>query len=65
VTDRPVPWVGVFNYLADLADAKPSAADYAMTVRKLYDVLVEESGDAEEALEFLLFHVPLQHGMRT
>ena len=34
-------------YLADLADAKLSAADYAMKVRKLYDVLVEEAGDAE------------------
>ena len=62
MTDRPVPWVGVFNYLADLADAKQDAAAYAMKVRTLYDVLVEELGDAEAAREFLLFHVPMQHG---
>ena len=47
----------MFNYLADLADAKPTAADYATTVRKLHDVLVEESGDAQAVREFLvLFH---------
>lgn len=55
--DRPAPWQGAFNYLADLADAKLSAADYAMTVRKLYDVLAEDTGDAETAREFVLFQV--------
>ena len=55
--DRPVPWNRVFQYLADLADAKTTAAEYAMSVRKLYDVLAEESGDAQAIREFLvLFH---------
>jgi hypothetical protein len=62
VTDLPDLWKGSFLYLADLADAKPTAADYAVTVRKLYDVLVEEIGDPAAVREFLLFHVPLQHG---
>ena len=58
MTDRPVPWQGVFNYLADLADAKPSAADYAMRVRKLYDVFVGETGDAEGGARiFAISHV--------
>ena len=62
MTAHSVPWQAVFIYLADLADAKLSAADYAMKVRKLYDVLVEEAGDAEEPLGFLMFHVSMQHG---
>src|SRR5262249_14318671 len=61
VTGRPELWKGVFNYLADLADAKGSATDYAMTVCKVYDVLVEDTGDAAMAREFLLFQVSLQH----
>lgn len=57
MTDRPVPWNRVYHYLHDLADAKLTAADYGMAVRKLHDVLVEESDDAEAVREFLLlFH---------
>lgn len=59
---KPVPWNRVFHYLADLADAKPTAAEYARSVRKLYDVLAEESGDDEAVREFLLlFHTPALH----
>jgi hypothetical protein len=60
VTDRPAPWKGVLNDLADLANAKPSAADYAMTVRKMFDVLAEDTGEAEWVREYLLFQVSLQ-----
>ncbi|MGO8925255.1 MAG: hypothetical protein ACLQF4_20230 [Xanthobacteraceae bacterium] len=31
-----------------------------MAVRKAYDVLVEDTGDAEGVLDFFLFHLPLQ-----
>jgi len=51
----------VSKYLADFADAKPSAADYAMKVRKVFDMLVEDTGDAAGAGEFLLSHVSAQH----
>jgi hypothetical protein len=60
VTDRPAPRKGVLNDLADLADAKPNPADYAMTVRKMFDVLAEDTGDAEWVREFLLFQVSAQ-----
>jgi hypothetical protein len=60
VTDRPAPWIGAFHYLADLADAKPTAADYAITVRKVYDVLAEDTGDPVGVREFLLFQVSAQ-----
>jgi hypothetical protein len=47
----------VSHYLADLADEKPSSAEYAMRVRKLHDVLVEETGDTKAVRKFLLlFH---------
>jgi hypothetical protein len=59
VTDRPTPWEGAFNYLADLADAKLNAAEYASKVRKLYDVLIEVGGDPAEVRGFLLFQVSL------
>jgi len=58
----PDPRRGAFIYLANVADRRLSAEDYAMAVRELYDVLAEDTGDAEGALEFLLYHVPLQHG---
>lgn len=61
---RSVPWQRVFNYLADLADAKPSAADYAMRVRTLCDVLVGETGDAEGVRDFLLFQLSAQQHRR-
>ena len=60
MTDRPVPWQGVFNYLEELADAKPSAADYAMKVRKLYDVFAEDTGDPAAVQEFLLLRMSAQ-----
>ena len=52
VTNRPVgafshlvgvavgSWREVFNYFAGVPDAKPTAADYAFSVRKLYEMLV-------------------------
>ena len=55
-------WRGAFIYLTNVADRRLSAEDYAMAVRKLYDVLGEDTGDAERALEFLKDHVPEQHG---
>jgi hypothetical protein len=61
VTDRPLPLKGVFHFLANLAERKPSAADYAMTVRKVFDMLVEETGDAVTARDFLLAQVSAQH----
>jgi len=60
MTDRSIPWDGVYNYLANLADAKLSAADYAIKVRQLYDVLFKEARDREEVREFFLFHLPIQ-----
>jgi hypothetical protein len=60
VTDRPGPWrIGAFNYLADLAAAKPSAADYAISVREMYDVLVEHTGDPTAVWEFIDFQLSL------
>jgi hypothetical protein len=61
VTSRPTPWGAVSKYLADFANAKPSAADYAMKVRKVFDMLVEDTVDAAGAGEFLLSHVSAQH----
>ena len=58
----PNLWRGALNDLANVADRRLSAEDYAMAVRELYDVLAEDTGDAERALEFLLYHVPLQCG---
>jgi hypothetical protein len=60
VTDRRLPLKGVFHFLANLAERKPSAADYAMTVRKVFDMLVE-TGDAVTARDFLLAQVSAQH----
>jgi hypothetical protein len=60
VTDRPLPLKGVFNYLANLAEGKPSAADYAIKVREVFDVLVEDTGDKTAAQDFLLSHVSAQ-----
>jgi hypothetical protein len=60
VTDRPATSKGVVNDLADLVDAKLSPADYAMAVRKLFDVLVEGIDDVEWARKFLLFQVSVQ-----
>ena len=54
---RSVPWRDVLRRLESLAEEKMTAAEYAMRVRELHDVLVEESGDAKAAREFLLlFH---------
>ena len=58
----PDLWRGAFLYLTNVADRRLSAEDYAMEVRKLYDVLAEDTGDAERALEFLKRRVPEQHG---
>jgi hypothetical protein len=59
VTDRPAFWRGTFNYLADLAAAKLSAADYAISVRKMYDVVVEDTGDPAAVWEFIDFQLSL------
>jgi hypothetical protein len=55
VIDRAIPWMGVYFYIADLADAKTNAAEYAMKVRELYDVLIEEGGDPAEVHGTLLY----------
>jgi hypothetical protein len=60
VTDRTATSKGVVNDLADLVDPKLSPADYAMAVRKLFDLLVEGIGDDEWVREFLLFQVSVQ-----
>jgi len=60
VTDRPATSKDVVNDLADLVDAKLSPADYAMAVRKLFDVLVADIDDAGWVREFLLFQVSVQ-----
>jgi hypothetical protein len=56
VTDGQV-WRGAFNFLADLADKPPGPADYAIKVRQLYDVLLQETSDPAEVREFILFHI--------
>jgi hypothetical protein len=61
VTNRPVPWNAVHRYLANLADAEPSAADYAAKVRGVFDVVVQETGDAAITRDFFLSHVSAQH----
>ena len=43
----------VFNCIGDLAAAKLSAADFAISVRKLYDVLVKETGDPAAVRGFI------------
>lgn len=60
MTDRLATSKGVVDHLTDLVGAKLSPADYAMAVRKLFDVLLEDIGDAEWLREFLLFEVSLQ-----
>jgi len=60
VTDRPAPGKAALDDLADLAGAKLSAADYAMKVRKMFDLLADDTGDAEWVREFLLFQVSVQ-----
>lgn len=61
MTNRPAPWNAVFKCLANLADAEPSAADYATKVRRVFDVVVQETGDAATARDFFLSHVSGQH----
>ena len=57
-------WRELSNHFAGVADAKPSAADYAFSVRKLYDRLVKETGqDAELLRECLLLLVSEQLGL--
>jgi hypothetical protein len=55
------PWNAVSKYLANLADAEPSAADYATKVRAVFDVVVQETGDAAMARDFFLSHISAQH----
>jgi hypothetical protein len=62
---RPSPWKGAFHYLWRLAEEKQSATDYAMTVRIVYDVLAEDTGDAAIAREFVLFQVSTQFHRRA
>ncbi len=61
MTSRTAPWNAVFKYLASLADAEPRAADYAMKVCGVFDVVVQETGDAAMARDFFLSHVSAQH----
>ena len=60
MTDRPLPLKGVFNYLANLAERKPSAADYAIKVREVFDVLAKNTCDATAAQDLLLSQVSAQ-----
>ena len=62
MTNQSTPFKGAFHYLADLAEAKLSTADYAMEVRQLYDVLVEETNDPSSVRNFVLFQMNLQVG---
>ena len=57
-------WKNVFDYLADVPDAKPTASDYAFSVRKLYDLLVanETSDEAVLLREELLLLISAQLG---
>jgi hypothetical protein len=61
VTNRPAPWNAVFKYLATLADAQTSAASYATKVCRVFEVVVEETGDAPTARDFFLSHVSAQY----
>jgi integrase len=51
VTARSISRQAVFDYLADLADAKFNSGDYAKQVHTLYDPLASETGDTEEGRE--------------
>jgi hypothetical protein len=62
MTGRSLPARGAC--LEDLADAKPNADDYAMAVRKMYDVLVKDTDEQTAAAmrKILLFQVSMhQH----
>jgi hypothetical protein len=56
-TDRVDP--GALHYLWNLAEANPSAADYAIAVRKLYDRLTETGADPADIRALLIFQVSL------
>lgn len=47
----------VFDCMGDLAASKLSAADFAIRVRKLYDLLVKETGDPAAIREFIDFEL--------
>lgn len=64
MTDRPLPGKGVINYLSDLAESEPSAADFAFAVRKVFNGLVVDTGDAVTVRNFLLAQVSAQHELR-
>lgn len=64
------PWKEVFNYFTGIAEAKPTAAEYGVAVRKLYDALVEQSSHDAELLRecvreslLLLVWEQLRHGL--
>jgi hypothetical protein len=57
VTDSPDLQWWVFDCMGDLAAAKRSAADFAISVRKLYDVLVKKTGDPAAVRECIDFHL--------
>jgi hypothetical protein len=73
VTDRSIgvfnadvadgPWKKVSNYFDGVADLKPTAADYAISVRKLYDLIAVDEAwqqDTELLREILLSLVSAQ-----
>jgi hypothetical protein len=60
VTEPSGLWRYAYFYLADRADEQLPPADYAKAVLKLHDVLVRHADDPEDALTFLLFHLPSQ-----
>jgi hypothetical protein len=58
--DKPdVNWQAAFNCLADLADAQPTPADYAVKFRQLHDMLVEGGADPTDVRDGLLAIAPV------
>lgn len=58
MTERSDPSMGA-NSLWDLAEANPSAADFAIRVLKAYDVITETGADPADARAFLIFQLDL------
>lgn len=54
------PWNALSDYFASVADTKPAATDYAFSVRKLHDRLVEDTGQDVELLRECLLLLVLE-----
>lgn len=66
MTDRPDPSMRA-NSLWDLAEANPGAPDFAIRVRKAYDVITEAGTEPADARALLVFQLSLmqQRGLIT